>query len=109
MNLRHSSDHPGYTEDSQVDLDSPGEIQTKTVVFRHFNQGLDEFGRSLDVGGSRTRSGLAVSGRNRGGSDKGGIALTVYVSPSRKLLVGDANCSLGYNELPIVRLRYIHS
>ncbi|EKM52093.1 uncharacterized protein PHACADRAFT_199589 [Phanerochaete carnosa HHB-10118-sp] len=68
MNLRRSSDHSGYTKDSQVELDLPGEIQTKSVVFRHFNQGLDEFGRSLDVGGSRTRSNSTTSWRNRGGS-----------------------------------------
>ncbi|EKM52045.1 uncharacterized protein PHACADRAFT_31822 [Phanerochaete carnosa HHB-10118-sp] len=105
MNLRRSSVHSGFTEYSGTELDSPGTVQTASVVFRRFNQGLDEFGRSLDVGESQTRSGSTGSGWSRGGtmqsestmedySYEGGIDLTVYVSPVGSSPRG-ANCALG--------------
>ena len=53
MNLSSSyeSEQTRTTLDSQVELDSQGAMQTISHAFRHFHQGVDEFGRSLDVGG----------------------------------------------------------
>ncbi|GJE91622.1 hypothetical protein PsYK624_077720 [Phanerochaete sordida] len=68
MNLRRSFAHSGYTEDSETVLDSPGAMQTVSLVFRQFHRGLDDFGRSLDVGDGASQTSSVDSMRSRGAS-----------------------------------------
>ena len=88
MNLRRSVAHSGYTEDAETD--STGAIQSMSLAFRTFNQGLDEFGNSLVASEPGSLSSRADSRQSRRGSvwsesteencqSEGGIALREYV------------------------------
>ena len=92
MNLRLSMSNSGYTEDSAPELDSPAAMQTASLAFRAFHQGLDDFGNSLVIDEQRSFASSVSSRRSRSGSmwsesttedqiDRD-IALVEYVSTS---------------------------
>ena len=68
MNLRLSMTNSGYTEDSTPELDSPAAMQTASLAFRAFHQGLDDFGNSLVVGEQHSFASSVSSRQRRSGS-----------------------------------------
>ena len=98
MNLRSSASYTGATEETSVELDSPGAMQTASLAFRTFNQGLGDFGNSLVIYGrhegvgrtfySRHIESISMCSESRRESPvEGGIALRPWVHPRCGLLL----------------------